>query len=151
MALGAHSAGHCRECAHLEAVRRGGGWGAWEGGVHGKVQGAFREGIRRVSPRASIQGRVYCGDDLARERPRGWFTICGGPIHGRYATPHLTHIFRMNRLNQGSTDKARGAAHFKTEEGSDIVYECARIFFPKLIKLHKHYGLENGTAFSLFV
>ncbi|KAK3253312.1 hypothetical protein CYMTET_37438 [Cymbomonas tetramitiformis] len=52
----------------------------------------------------------------------------------------------MNRLNQGSTDKARGAAHFKTEEGSDTVYKCAKIFFPKLIQLHKHYGLENGVS-----
>ncbi|KAK3234257.1 hypothetical protein CYMTET_55476 [Cymbomonas tetramitiformis] len=53
----------------------------------------------------------------------------------------------MNRLNQGSTDKARGAAHFKTEEGSDIVYECARIFFPKLINPHKHY-VATARSFS---
>ena len=125
-------------------------------GVHGKE--GYTEKSKGRFERGSVvyhQGQVYKGAYIAgtilHVKDRGWFTICGGPIHGRYATPHLTHIFRMNRLNQGSTEKARGAAHFKTEEGSDIVYECARIFFPKLIKLHKHYGLENGTAFSLFV
>ncbi|KAK3233752.1 hypothetical protein CYMTET_55968 [Cymbomonas tetramitiformis] len=120
-------------------------------GVHGKE--GYTEKSKGRFERGSVvyhQGQVYKGAYIAgtilHVKDRGWFTICGGPIHGRYATPHLTHIFRMNRLNQGSTDTARGAAHFKTEEGSDIVYECARIFFPKLIKLHKHYGLENGVS-----
>ncbi|KAK3258748.1 hypothetical protein CYMTET_32228, partial [Cymbomonas tetramitiformis] len=118
-------------------------------GVHGKE--GYTEKSKGRFERGSVvyhQGHkgAYIAGTILHVKDRGWFTVCGGPIDGRNATPHLTHIFRMNRLNQGSTDKSRGAAHFKTEEGSDIVYECARIFFPKLLNLHKHYGLENGVS-----
>ncbi|KAK3244057.1 hypothetical protein CYMTET_46317 [Cymbomonas tetramitiformis] len=58
----------------------------------------------------------------------------------------MFHTFRMNKLNVGVTDKARGEAYFSDNEKIDKVFQVLRKFVPQQIAVEKAKGLQEGVS-----
>eukprot|EP00854_Cymbomonas_tetramitiformis_P032984 gene32984-42095_t len=59
----------------------------------------------------------------------------------------MFHTFRMNKLNVGVTDKARGEAYFRDNEKIDQVFQVLRKFVPQHeIAVEKAKGLQEGVS-----